>query len=129
MKALSPVTRRLLAVAMLMFSVSIGILYFLPHWSFVFLFALLNGLNGAIQRTAGMVVWVNYYGRQNQGVIRGAAMSAMILAAAMGPLPLAMSNDRWGTYGPVLIVYAMIPLLAMGLVLSAKQPTRAASQD
>lgn len=115
---------RLLGLAMFMFSVSIFLIYFLPHWSFVFIFALLNGLNGAIHRTAGTVVWVNYYGRQNQGVIRGAAMSAMILAAAAGPLPLAMCNDRLGTYGPVLIAYAIIPLLSMALVLSAKQPVR-----
>lgn len=118
---------RLLGVAMLMFSISIIIIYFLPHWSFVFIFAVLNGLNGAIQRTAGTVVWVNYYGRQNQGVIRGAAMSAMILAAAIGPLPLAMCNDRLGTYGPVLIAYALIPLFSMALVLSAKQPRRRTS--
>ncbi len=122
-------SERLLALAMLMFSVSIFILYFLPHWSYVILFALLNGLNGAIQRTAGTVVWVNYYGRANQGVIRGAAMSTMILAAAIGPLPLAMSNDRWGTYGPVLIAYAIIPLLSMALVYSAKQPVRKQRPD
>ena len=115
---------KLLAVAMLMFAASIFLLYFLPHWSLVFVFAVLNGLNGAIQRTAGTVVWVNYYGRQNQGGIRGAAMSAMILAAAVGPLPLAMCNDRLGTYGPVLIAYGIIPLLSMVLVMSAKQPQR-----
>lgn len=119
---------KLLGIAMLMFSISIAIIYALPHWSFVFVFALLNGLNGAVQRTAGTVVWVNYYGRQNQGVIRGGAMSAMILAAAAGPLPLAMANDRWGTYGPVLVAYAIIPLLSMALVMSAKQPQRAVSK-
>lgn len=115
---------RILAFSMLIFSISIFVIYFLPHWSFVFLFAVLNGLNGAIQRTAGTVVWVNYYGRQNQGVIRGAAMSSMILAAAVGPLPLAMSNDYLGTYGPVLLVYAVLPLASMALVLTAAQPTR-----
>ena len=118
---------RLLALAMLLFAASIFILYFLPHQSFVYVFAVLNGLNGAIQRTAGTVVWVNYYGRQNQGVIRGAAMSAMILAAAIGPLPLAMSNDRWGTYDPVLIAYAVIPLVSMVMVVSAKKPIRRVS--
>lgn len=118
-------SERLLGISMLIFSVSIAILYFMPHWSFVFVFAFLNGLNGAIQRTAGTVVWVNYYGRQNQGVIRGAAMSAMILAAAVGPLPLAISNDRFGSYDPILIAFAIIPLIAMVLVLTAKQPCHA----
>ena len=117
-------SEKLLGLSMGMFSAAIAVVYFLPHWSFVFLFALLGGLNGAIQRTAGTVVWVNYYGRENQGVIRGAAMSAMILAAAVGPMPLAIANDRWGSYDVALIAYAIIPLIAMALVLTAKQPTR-----
>jgi len=117
---------RLLAAAMLMLSVSVGLITIMPHWTFVFVFAVLNGLHGAILRTAGTVVWVNYYGRQNQGVIRGAAMSAMILAAAVGPIPLAMANDRLGTYGPTLIAFTIIPLLSMLLVLNAKQPRRPA---
>ena len=115
---------KLLAIGMVMFSLAIWIVCFLPHWSFIFFFALLGGLNGAIIRTAGTVVWINYYGRENQGVIRGAAMSATILAAAVGPMPLAMANDRLGTYDPVLIAYAIAPLLAGVLVLSAKQPRR-----
>ena len=68
---------------------------------------------------------MNYYGRQNQGVIRGAANSLMILAAAVGPLPLAMSNDRWGNYSPALLAFTLIPLLSMVFVYTATQPTRA----
>ena len=115
---------RLLGIAMAMLAISVAILLFLPHWSLVFVFAIVIGLHGAILRTAGTVVWVNYYGRRNQGVIRGAAMSAMILAAAIGPLPLAMSNDSLGTYRPALFAYAVIPCLAMVLVLTAKRPVR-----
>lgn len=115
---------KLLAAAMLMFAVSIAIVTWMPVWWFVFGFAILNGLHGSILRTAGTVVWVNYYGRENQGVIRGAAMSSMILAAAVGPLPLAIANDRWGTYTPALAVFILFPLTAMFLVLTAKQPTR-----
>ena len=115
---------KLLAIAMLLMAFSIGIVIWMPHWSLVIVFCISNGLQGAIHRTAGTVVWVNYYGRENQGVIRGAAMSAMILAAAIGPLPLAMANDRWGTYVPVLIAYAVIPLLSMVCVLTAKKPVR-----
>lgn len=115
---------KLLATAMLMLGLRVGIVCFMPVWWLVFGYAILNGLHGAIQRTAGTVVWVNYYGRQNQGVIRGAAMSAMILAAAIGPLPLAMANDKWGTYTPAFIAFTIIPLLSMLLVLTAKQPVR-----
>ncbi len=119
--------QRLLALAMLMESMAVAVIYFMPVWTLVFAFAILSGLHGAILRTAGTIVWVNFYGRQNQGVIRGAAMSAMILAAAIGPMPLAMSNDTFGTYDPVLVAYVLIPLFSMWLVLTAKRPIRTAA--
>lgn len=115
---------RLMAAAMLMLSGSVAIAWLMPHPSLIFLFAVLGGLNGSILRTAGTVVWVNYYGRENQGVIRGAALSSMILAAALGPLPLAMANDYWGSYGSALALFTVLPLLSMGLVLTASQPKR-----
>ena len=115
---------KLMAAAMLLFATSITVLIAMPHWTFVFVFAILNGLHGSILRTAGTVVWVNYYGRENQGVIRGAAFSAMILAAAVGPLPLAISNDRFGSYAPALTAFLLVPVIAMALVISAKRPTR-----
>jgi len=116
---------RLMAVAMLMLSGSAAIAWLMPHPSLAFVFAILGGLTGSILRTAGTIVWVNYYGRENQGVIRGAALSAMILAAALGPLPLAMANDYWSSYGPALALFSVIPLLSMALVLTASQPQRA----
>lgn len=115
---------KMLAISMLMLSISVGLVCSMPHWSFAFVYALLNGLYGAILRTAGTVVWVNYYGRENQGVIRGAAMSAMILAAAVGPLPLAIAKDRTGSYSMALIAFAVIPVVSMLFVLTARQPKR-----
>ena len=115
---------RMMAVSMLLLSLAVACLYFLPHPSLVYVFATLVGLGGAILRTAGTVVWVNYYGRGNQGVIRGAANSGMILAAAAGPLPLAMSNDSSGSYGPALFAFMVIPLLSMIFVATARQPRR-----
>jgi MFS family permease len=118
-------TEKLMAGAMLLLGCASGVLLLMPYWSFVFGFAILNGLHGSILRTAGTVVWVNYYGRKNQGVIRGVAFSMMILAAAIGPLPLAVSKDRLGSYSLALLAFAIIPLLSMLLVLTAKRPTRA----
>lgn len=115
---------RLMAAAMLMLSGSVAIAWLMPHPNFAFAFAILGGINGSILRTAGTVVWVNYYGRENQGVIRGAALSSMILAAALGPLPLAMANDYLGGYGAALALFTVIPLLSMGLVMTASQPKR-----
>lgn len=114
----------LLGAAMAMLALAVLIVTYLPTFHFAYLYAVLVGLQGSILRCAGTVVWVNYYGRANQGVIRGAAMSAMILAAAVGPIPLAMSNDLLGTYTPSLVMFFALPLLSMLLVLTARQPTK-----
>lgn len=115
---------RLLALGMFMLSLAVACLYWMPHWSWACLYAVLVGLLGAILRTAGTVVWVNYYGRQNQGVIRGAANSGMILAAAVGPLPLAMANDYFHSYQSALLAFMLIPLVSMAWVATATVPTR-----
>ena len=88
------------------------------------LFAVLMGLQSSILRSAGTVVWVNYYGRENQGAIRGLTMSAMILAAAVGPLPLAVSIDRTGSYQAALILFCVLPVTSAVLVATASMPRR-----
>lgn len=116
-------SQRLLALAMLLLSVSSLVLLWMPHPALGILFAVLTGLHGSLLRSAGAVVWVNYYGRGNQGAIRGVSMAVMILGAAVGPLPLAMSLDRLSTYDPVLAAFAVIPLVAGAVVWFAKTPS------
>ena len=87
-------------------------------------FALLMGIQSSILRSAGTVVWVNYYGRENQGSIRGLTMSAMVLAAALGPLPLALSLDRTGSYDVALMLFCGLALMSAILVSSASMPKR-----
>jgi hypothetical protein len=68
------------------------------------------------------VIWLNYYGRKNQGGIRGIMMSVMILAAALGPLPMALSIDRFHSYDIALLTFIAIPLAAASLVWTAVPP-------
>jgi len=58
----------------------------------------------------------------HQGAIRGIAMAAMILAAAVGPLPLAYSIDQFGNYDLALGVFIAVPLTASILVWTAGPP-------
>ena len=85
-------------------------------------YAVMLGLHGSILRSTGTVVWMNYYGRKHQGAIRGIAMAVMIFAAAAGPLPLALSIDRLGTYDIALYGFIAVPLAAAGLVCTAHAP-------
>ena len=57
------------------------------------------------------VVWPNYFGRRHLGSIRGITNFGTMSAAAIGPLPLALSLDITGSYAVGLIVYMVLPPL------------------
>jgi MFS family permease len=114
--------RYLLAAAMLLLASGVAIILVMPWTALAFVYAIMLGLHGSILRSAGMVVWMTYYGRAHQGEIRGVAMAVMILGAAVGPLPLALSMDRFDSYTPALILFLIAPICASALVLTAGPP-------
>ncbi len=116
--------RRLLSLAMLFLAGASAVILLMPVPQLAILYAVLLGLQGALLRSAGNVIWLNYYGRTHQGGIRGVAMSVMILAAAIGPLPFAFSIDRFGSYNLALLAFIVIPLAAAGIVATAGPPRR-----
>ena len=117
--------RQLLAVSMLFLASAILLLLFLPGREWAVLYGVLLGLMGGIIRTAGNAVWINYYGRTHQGAIRGVAMAAAVVTAAIGPLPLAVCWDQTGEYTAALWFYAALPLIAGACVLGARRPVAA----
>ncbi len=115
-------SRYLLAIQMVVLAIANALLLNIPHISVAFLYAALIGFQASIFRSTGNVVWINYYGRANQGAVRGVAWSMMILASALGPLPVAISVDFFGSYNPVLILFTIMPLFAAVAVWSAHPP-------
>lgn len=116
--------RYLLAAAMGLLATAVGVVTALPFAMLAILYAVLLGLHGSILRSTGTVVWMTYYGRHNQGAIRGVAMSVMIFGAAFGPLPLALARDYWTDYTPALLFFLAVPIVAGLLVWTAKPPGR-----
>ncbi len=114
--------RYLLAVSMLFLASGVGLMLGMPSPGWALVYGSLLGLQGGIIRTAGTAVWINYYGRENQGAIRGVAMAAAVVAAACGPLPLAVSWDWTGSYKTALIIFAVLPIVAGAGVVTARRP-------
>ena len=114
--------RYLLATAMLLLAVAGSTVLVMPIPVIAVFYAIVLGLHGSILRSTGMVVWMNYYGREHQGAIRGIAMAVMIFASAAGPLPLALSIDWFSTYDLALYGFIAIPIVAAGLVWTAGPP-------
>lgn len=116
--------RFVLACSMLLETFALLLLMFLPSPNWVFVYSALLGLHGGIIRSVGSIVWINYFGRQHQGAIQGVAMSIMVIAAALGPVPAALAKDITGDYRSALQVFLLLPVMAGTAVLSATPPDR-----
>lgn len=114
--------RFILATSMFLEVLAILLLLHLPAPKWVFAYSALLGLHGGIIRSAGSIVWINYFGRKYQGSIQGYSMSVMVLAAALGPLPLALCRDYLGDYQWGLYAFLALPTCAGIGVLTAVPP-------
>ena len=117
-------SRYILVAAMMFLATATLLVIDMPVTWLAGVYALLLGLHGSVMRSTATVVWINYYGRAHQGAVRGVAWSAMILASAIGPLPLAISNDFYSSYEPALMIFLALPMFAAAAVWTAHPPQR-----
>ena len=68
------------------------------------------------------IAWADYFGRANFGAIRGVALSAQVLAQAVGPLMSGGLRDWTGNYRLSLAVFAVLGGLSVVAALAASRP-------
>lgn len=68
------------------------------------------------------VAWADYFGRENYGTIRGLALSAQVLAQAIGPLLAGALHDITGDYGLSLYCFAVLAGVSVIAALAARPP-------
>jgi OFA family oxalate/formate antiporter-like MFS transporter len=71
------------------------------------------------------IAWADYFGRANFGAIRGVALSAQVIAQAVGPLISGGLRDWTGSYQLSLAVLAAFGGLSVVAALGARRPARA----
>jgi OFA family oxalate/formate antiporter-like MFS transporter len=71
------------------------------------------------------IAWADYFGRANFGAIRGVALSAQVIAQAVGPLISGGLRDWTGSYQLSLAVLAGFGGLSVVAALAASRPARA----
>jgi MFS family permease len=91
-------------------------LLLLPRSAVAFVAMVLLGLGGGLYSVVGRIVWPRTYGLAELGRLQGAATSVQIAGAAIGPLPLAVSEAVTGGYGAGLL--ALIAYAASALLVS-----------
>jgi len=70
------------------------------------------------------LAWAEYFGRTNYGAIRGLALSAQVLAQAVGPLLSGIFRDLTGDYRLAFSCFVALSLLSVFAALAAKVPVK-----
>lgn len=86
------------------------------------LYAVIFGINTATNMTFFGYMWAQYFGRRHLGSIQGAGQTIGVIGASLGPLPLAISFDYFGSYDGALHLLALIPVGCAGLALLLPHP-------
>lgn len=80
------------------------------------------GLSGGLWGTLVNVTWPRYFGTLHLGAISGQNVSIMVIATSIGPLSLAASMEKFGSYTPGLITCAIIPILVLIAAFRVQNP-------
>jgi len=107
---------RLLSLAMILLA---GSLIALPHVStqlHVAIYAAVMGLAGGFVIVIFFSYWSAAYGRKHLGKIQGTAQALTVIASALGPLILAETVSRTGSYASIFYLLAVV---VTGLALLA----------
>jgi len=98
-------------------------------WTAV-LFAVVFGLSNAVSMNYVSFMWPRYFGRTHLGRIQGIGQTITVIGASLGPLPLAISKDYFGSYDPMLVGVGAMPLFfAVIAILFLRDPVRPVSKD
>ena len=115
---------RLLSLAMVLLA---GSLAALPHVStqlHVAIYAAVMGLAGGFVIVIFFSFWSASYGRKHLGKIQGAAQALTVIASALGPLMLAETVSRTGSYATIFYILTIVVIILAILAWIIPMPRR-----
>ena len=107
---------RLLSLAMILLACSLTALPHVSTQTHVAIYAAVMGLAGGFVIVIFFSFWSAAYGRKHLGKIQGAAQALTVIASALGPLILAETVSRTGSYATIFYLLTVVVLV---LALSA----------
>ncbi|HEU4767094.1 MAG TPA: MFS transporter [Pyrinomonadaceae bacterium] len=115
---------RLLSIAMILLAGSLAALPHVSTQTHVAIYAAVMGLAGGFVIVIFFSFWSAAYGRQHLGKIQGAAQTLTVLASALGPLILAETVTRTGSYASIFYLLTVVVLVLALLAWIVKVPTQ-----
>ena len=102
--------QRLMGVGMAVLGCALLTLPMVSTYAHVILFAVAMGVSGGVVTVVFFSVWGQAYGRSHLGQIQGCAQMMTVFASAVGPLVLAATLQRTGSYD--LVFYGLAVVVA-----------------
>ena len=96
---------------------------------FLILGAVLFGLSNAALHTNIAFMWPRFFGRRHLGSIQGAAQMIGIVGASIGPLPMGIAFDLYGSYTGVLYLLAVLPVVIAIMLAFLRPPSLEHASD
>ncbi|HEX5891171.1 MAG TPA: MFS transporter [Pyrinomonadaceae bacterium] len=113
---------RLLALAMVLLAGSLAALPHVSTQAHVAMYAAVMGLAGGFVIVIFFSFWSAAYGRTHLGKIQGVAQALTVIASALGPLVLAETVSRTGSYASIFYLLTLVVVVLAVLAWFVKVP-------
>jgi MFS family permease len=115
-------TRPMFACALLVMSAALVALALVRDIGSMVVFSAVFGLANAAFQAHYSFLWPRYFGRRHLGSIQGAAQTVGVVGASIGPLPLGLAFDLFGSYTGTLYLLAVLPVGCAFMLLFLRPP-------
>jgi MFS family permease len=106
--------QKVMAVGMAILAAALAALPLVKTFAHVALYGVAMGVAGGVVTVVFFSVWGQVFGREHLGRIQGSAQMMTVLASAIGPLLLAETLRRTGSYDLIFQILAVVTV-ALGV--------------
>ncbi len=93
------------------------------------IYAMIFGLNNATTMTFFSYMYARYFGRKHIGSVQGTGQMIGVIGASLGPLPLGIAFDLFGSFQPMLLSLAILPVSMAFIALFLRAPVIPDARD
>lgn len=116
----------LLAIALFGLAISLAVFPWVTSYGHVLAYAILMGISGGMLTVLFFTVWKYAFGQLHLGIIQGSAQMITVLASAVGPVLVSISQAHTGSYTTVFI-FASVAAACFGFAACLTTVPHAAS--
>jgi len=115
-------TNHVIAFISLLELAALAVLLLTSSLQGMIMFGVIQGTAMGLQSVSNGIVWPNYYGLKHLGSVRGFAMTVMVIASAVGPLPFGLAYDAFNSYRIAFLIMMVFSFLGIFIGILSPKP-------